>query len=420
LPVTGLNARTIPLTFVPLPVYPMDILIKNKVLATMAGLVAHNRAGLLEANQQDLDAGNLDDLTLYDRLKIDDRKIGAMTQSLEETLALPDPVGIEKYHYHHPQGMEIYNRSAPFGTILIIYESRPDVTVEAAALAFKAGNKILLKGGKEARNSNRFLVSLWHLALAECGLDPDHILYLDYTREQTFDLLKSSAGKIDLVVPRGGDQLIEMVKTHASAPVLVSGRGNNFIYVHDKADPAMALEIILNSKLQKISVCNATDKVLIDRQLPGLEAFSKQLAAALVYEEVSLLADQSLSGLGSLYPVQIPDQENIWYEEFLARRILLGTVSGLDEAVQKINKYSGGHTAVIITADQEAAAGFMEAVDAASVIHNASSRFTDGGQFGLGAELAISTDKLHHRGPLGLNQLVTNKWYVYGNGQIRK
>ena len=386
----------------------------------MSRLVEQNRSGLLEANQRDLETGNQDDPTLYDRLKIDDRKLIAMIQSLEETMALPDPVGIEKYHYHHPQGMEIYNRSAPFGTILIIYESRPDVTVEAAALAFKAGNKILLKGGKEARNSNHFLVSLWHQALAESGLDSFYILYLDYSREQTFDLLKSSAGKIDLVVPRGGDQLIEMVKTHSSAPVLVSGRGNNFIYVHDQADPAMALELILNSKLQKISVCNATDKVLIDRNLPELDAFCKQLAAALNHEGVSMLADQTLVSLRSNYPVEIPDQENIWYEEFLARRIMLGTVRDIDEAIQKINKYSGGHTAVIITADQEAAALFMEAVDAASVIHNASSRFTDGGQFGLGAELAISTDKLHHRGPLGLNQLVTNKWFVYGYGQIRK
>lgn len=386
----------------------------------MCRLVEQNRSGLLEANQLDLESGNQDDPTLYDRLKIDDNKIGAMIRSLDETIALPDPVGIEKYHYHHPQGMEIYNRSAPFGIILIIYESRPDVTVEAAALAFKAGNKILLKGGKEARNSNLFLVSLWHQALAECGLDSSHILYLDYSREQTLDLLKSSEGKMDLVVPRGGDQLIEMVKTHASAPVLVSGRGNNFIYVHDQADPAMAQELILNSKLQKISVCNATDKVLIDRNLPELDAFCKQLAAALNHEEVSLLADQTLAGLSSNYPVEITDQEKIWYEEFLARRIMLGTVRNIDEAIQKINKYSGGHTAVIVTEDQEAATRFMESVDAASVIHNASSRFTDGGQFGLGAELAISTDKLHHRGPLGLNQLVTNKWYVYGKGQIRK
>lgn len=398
----------------------MDVSIKNEVLAAMIRLVERNRAGLLEANQLDLESGNRDDLTLFDRLKIDDQKIGAMIQSLEETMALTDPVGIEKYHYHHPQGMEIYNRSAPFGTILIIYESRPDVTVEAAALAFKAGNKILLKGGKEARNSNLFLVSLWQRALAECGLDSSFILYLDYSREQTFDLLKSSAGKIDLVVPRGGDQLIEMVKAHASAPVLVSGRGNNFIYVHDQADPSMALGLILNSKLQKISVCNAADKVLIDRHLPQMDDFCEQLAAALIHEEVSILADQSLEGLRSSYSVEIADQEKLWYEEFLARRIMLGTVRDLDEAIQKINKYSGGHTAVIITGDPEAAARFMEAVDAASVIHNASSRFTDGGQFGLGAELAISTDKLHHRGPLGLNQLVTNKWYVYGKGQIRK
>lgn len=394
--------------------------LKNKVLRSMADLTALFKSDLFQANAIDLSQADSTDLALYDRLKIDEKKVQGMIQSLNDTIRLDDPVGKEKYRYTHPQGMEIINRTAPFGTILIIYESRPDVTVEAAALAFKAGSKILLKGGKEARLSNLFLVSLWHQALAANGLDTSMIQYLDYTREQTNQLLKSSDQKIDLVVPRGGEALIQMVKSLSTAPVLVSGRGNNFIYVHQDADTAMAIEIILNSKLHKISVCNATDKVLINTHLEGYSDFIKKLSQALIHEECELWGDGTLRDTIPGLPIQIDTEDAILYEEFLAKKIMFSLVDNMDAAIEKINTYSGGHTAVIITADTSIANHFMENIDAASVIHNASSRYTDGGQFGLGAELAISTDKLHHRGPLGLEQLVTNKWYVYGDGQVRK
>lgn len=385
----------------------------------MSSLLKDNMETLLQANDMDLRAADQSDLAIYDRLKIDGKKIDGMIQSLIETIDQPDPVGQEKYHYHHPQGMEIYNRTAPFGTILIIYESRPDVTIEAAALAFKAGNKILLKGGKEARNSNIFLVELWRKALVHFGIDPGYIQYLDYSREQTMELLQSSEKQVDLVVPRGGDQLIALVKKHSSAPVLVSGRGNNFIYVHAQADPFKAMEIILNSKLHKISVCNAADKILIDGNLPDKAQFIEQTIAALQSFQVEIVGEQALAEKMEHLNIEIIRDEAIWYEEFLAKKILFAEIEGLEQAIHKINQYSGHHTAVIITEEDQAASRFMEEVDAASVIHNASSRYTDGGQFGLGAELAISTDKLHHRGPLGLNQLVTNKWFVYGNGQVR-
>jgi len=397
----------------------MNIEIKNNVLAHMSALLKDNMESLQQANALDLAGADQSDLTIYDRLKIDNKKMDGMIQSLKDTIDQPDPVGQEKYHYHHPQGMEIYNRTAPFGTILIIYESRPDVTLEAAALAFKAGNKILLKGGKEARNSNIVLVDLWRQALMLFGIDQNYIQYLDYSREQTMDLLQSSNKHIDLVVPRGGDQLIAMVKKYSSAPVLVSGRGNNFIYIHAKADLVKAIEIILNSKLHKISVCNAADKILIDRGLPNREEFTEQIITALHSSGVEIMGDQTLARQKEVLNIEIIRDEAVWYEEFLAKKILFAEIDGLEQAINKINQYSGHHTAVIVTEDDQAASRFMEDVDAASVIHNASSRYTDGGQFGLGAELAISTDKLHHRGPLGLNQLVTNKWYVYGNGQVR-
>jgi len=386
----------------------------------MSDLILVSKADLLEANERDVSLADSSDLALFDRLKIDDKKILGMIQSLNDTISLDDPIGKEKYRYVHPQGMDIVNRTAPFGTILIIYESRPDVTVEAAALAFKAGSKILLKGGKEARFSNLFLVKLWHQALTESGLDVALVQYLDYTRDQTNDLLRSSDKKIDLVVPRGGEALIQMVKSLSSAPVLVSGRGNNFIYVHSDADTAMAIDIILNSKLNKISVCNATDKVLINTHLEGYKNFIKNLSRALILQECELWGDKTLQEFIPDLGIHIDTDEPILYEEFLAKKLMFSLVNDLEEAIEKINKYSGGHTAVIITENKSTSTNFMENIDAASVIHNASSRYTDGGQFGLGAELAISTDKLHHRGPLGLEQLVTNKWYVYGDGQTRK
>lgn len=397
----------------------MALELKNEVLNSMINLLLQHKAELISVNEHDMIGADNSDVALYDRLKIDEKKFKGMIQSLSDTIGKKDPVGIERYHYQHGQGLKIVNRSAPFGTILIIYESRPDVTIEAAALAFKAGSKILLKGGKEARNSNLFLVSLWQQALMENNLKTDLIQYLDYSREQTNDLLRSSKKKIDLIVPRGGDGLIEMVKSLASAPVLVSGRGNNFIYVHEDADLDKSVEIIYNSKLNKISVCNATDKVLFNKNLPDYQSFIKRVSQKLIDSECEVMADSTFSKI-SMIGIPINDDENILYEEFLSKKIMFSLVDSLDEAIGVINKYSGGHTAVILTEDNFSAAKFMEEVDAASVIHNASSRYTDGGQFGLGAELAISTDKLHHRGPLGLDHLVTNKWYVYGDGQIRE
>ena len=221
-------------------------------------------------------------------------------------------------------------------------------------------------------------------------------------------------------MPRGGDALIDMVKSLSSAPVLVSGRGNNFIYVHDRADLSKALDIIVNSKLHKISVCNASDKILFDQSIANLIPFVHNVYDLLKQSGVEVIGDESITRFIPDLDIKIDSTESIWYEEFLAKKIMFGIIDDTDQAIDKINKYSGGHTAVIVTEDKKAADHFMGSIDAASVIHNASSRYTDGGQFGLGAELAISTDKLHHRGPLGLDHLVTNKWYVYGDGQIRK
>ncbi|KAF2082185.1 glutamate-5-semialdehyde dehydrogenase [Flavobacterium sharifuzzamanii] len=395
---------------------PLSIETRNAVLRTMAKLVEQERNEIILTNQEDLADYDGSDLAMEERLKVDDKKVDEMILSLNQLASQEDPVGVERFHFTHDNGIKVVNKTAAFGTILIIYESRPDVTIEAGGIAFKSGNKILLKGGKESLKSNLKIVSLWHKALEENGVSKDWVEYLNYNRTETQAFLEKPTQKVDLIVPRGGEKLIEFVKAHATCPVIVSGRGNNFVYVHEKADTDLALKVILNAKTSKISACNALDKVLIDSKLPNFEGFVAMLIEALIESKVEVIVDKSLEYFENTKTIE---NEDIWYEEFLDYKIVIGTIDSQEHAIDMINKYCGGHSAAIITRDDEVAQQFMESIDAAAVYQNASTRFTDGGQFGLGGELAISTDKLHQRGPIGLQHLVTNKWYVYGEGQIR-
>lgn len=394
----------------------LNIAQRNAVLQTMAQLVDEERTAILESNKKDMDAYNGEDIAMRDRLVVNDTKIEGMIESLLHLAKQKDPLGVERFQFTHENGMQVSNKTAPFGTVLIIYESRPDVTIEAAGIAFKSGNKILLKGGKESLQSNLALVALWHRALAENGVSNEWVTYLQFDRKKTQAFLEKPDQKVDLIVPRGGERLIAFVKQHATCPVIVSGRGNNFVFVDKDADQEMALDIIINAKTTKISACNALDKVLIDDNLPEREKFTQELISKLKESDVEILVDQAVSGFEGTSEIT---DEAIWFEEFLDYKIVLGGVKNLEETVAKINRYGGGHSASIITKNEEIADAFMNNVDTAAVYHNASTRFTDGGQFGLGGELAISTDKLHQRGPIGLQHLVTNKWYVKGNGQIR-
>ena len=389
---------------------------RNAVLTTMASLLEQEREALKSINQQDLANYSGEDLAMEKRLLVDDTKVNGMILSLQQLASQEDPVGQVRFTFTHENGMKISNKTAAFGTILIIYESRPDVTVEAGGIAFKSGNKILLKGGKESLLSNQKIVSLWHQALENNGVSTDWVEYLNYDRAQTQEFLEKPTQKVDLIVPRGGEKLIEFTKKHATCPVIVSGRGNNFVYVNADADLEKAMAIIINGKTSNISVCNALDKVLIDTNLPNWEVFAKQLVTELEKFKVTVLGDDAFAKATG---VPVIENDLIWYEEFLDYKIVIGTINSNHEAIAKINKYCGGHSASIITENEALAQEFMDNVDASSVYHNASTRFTDGGQFGLGGELAISTDKLHQRGPIGLQHLVTNKWYVYGEGQIR-
>jgi glutamate-5-semialdehyde dehydrogenase len=394
----------------------MDSESRNNVLALLARLLDSERGAILAANRLDIVACPAGDQVIVDRLRVDERKIEAMIASVESVAAAADPVGRLLYSHIRENGLRIENRTVPFGTILIIYEARPDVTIEAASIALKAGNRILLKGGKEARNTNLALVKLWHQALSESGSITDAVRYLDISRDETKTLIAERTEKFDLVIPRGGDALIDFIVKHSTVPVVVSGRGNNFLYVHSEADRQMAIDIAVNGK-QRLSVCNALDKILIDKGLADRERFIVDLAAALRSEGIEVLGDEAVSSVARDI-AQVADG-SIWYEEFLSAKIVLGEVHGIDRAIEKINEYSGGHSATIVTSNKQAAERFMAEVDAAAVYHNASTRFTDGGQFGLGAEIAISTQKLHFRGPLGSEHLLTNKWFVYGDGQVR-
>lgn len=384
----------------------LSIETRNAVLLTMAQLLDEERETIININKKDLEGYKGDDISMFDRLKVNDTKVDEMITAAKHLASQKDPVGVERFSFKHDNGMQVYNKTASFGTVFIIYESRPDVTVEAAGIAFKSGNKILLKGGKESLNSNLKIVELWHKALKQHNASTNWVEYLQFNRTETQEFLEKPTQKVDLIVPRGGEKLIAFVKKHATCPVIISGRGNNFVYVHKDADTKMALDIIINGK-SKISACNAVDKVLIDENLPNRIEFVNQLMAKLKALNIEVLKAKNFTS------------DEIWYEEFLDYKILIGKIASNEDAIAKINKYSGGHSSVIITKNKEVAKIFMENIDTAAVYHNASTRFTDGGQLGLGGELAISTDKLHQRGPIGLQHLVTNKWYVFGEGQVR-
>ncbi|MBF6628792.1 MAG: glutamate-5-semialdehyde dehydrogenase [Proteiniphilum sp.] len=390
---------------------------KNSVLSALSELIRQNRDEIIEANRTDIGAFPDMEDAMTDRLKVDDKKIEGMIRSLEEVAAQADPEGKTIYEFVREDGLHIVNRTVPFGTILIIFESRPDVTIEAAATAFKAGNRILLKGGKEAFHTNTFLTRLWQKALSDNGADKKYIQYLNLTHDETQQLIRENSMKADLIIPRGGERLIRFVQENASVPVIISGRGNNFLYVESDVDFDMAIGLILNGK-RRISVCNAIDKVIIDKKLPDLEEKINSLATVLLEKGIEVWGNSEIVAFSD----KVKEENNAatLCEEYLAPKLYLTLADDITGAIGMINNYSGGHSAVIVTHNRSKADQFMQQVDCAAVYHNASSRFTDGGQFGVGAEIAISTQKLHFRGPLGAQELVTNKWFVYGEGHIRE
>ena len=309
---------------------------RNAVLLTMASLLDQERAAIISINKKDLDAYKGDDISMFDRLKVDDAKVDEMIAAAKHLATQEDPVGVERFSFKHDNGMQVYNKTASFGTILIIYESRPDVTVEAAGIAFKSGNKILLKGGKESLNSNLKIVDLWHQALQQHNASLDWVEYLQFNRTETQAFLEKPTQKVDLIVPRGGERLIAFVKQHATCPVIISGRGNNFVYVHEDADLDIAIAVIMNGK-SKISACNAVDKILIDENLPNKKEFINTLIAELKQQNIQVLGDETISKFENVAPFLSND---IWFEEFLDYKILIGEIASNEATIAMINTYS--------------------------------------------------------------------------------
>jgi glutamate-5-semialdehyde dehydrogenase len=390
---------------------------KDSALLAMATLVAEEKDLIQKENQKDLALGKKAGLTtaMLDRLTLSDIRIQTMIQSLKEVTALPDPVGRRYDERTRPNGLAVCRMRVPIGVILMIYESRPNVTVDSAALCLKSGNCVILRGGKEAINSNKILAELFQRALKKAGL-PEYAIQLIETIDRfALDLLLKRDDALDLVMPRGGEELIRKVVQASTVPVIKHYKGVCHVYIHHEADFAMAKSIALNAKVQRPGVCNAMETLLIDRKVP--ESFIKELLDEFHRQQVTIRGCETVCFLDSKAE---PATEEDWYAEYLDLILAVRVVDGLDDAVGHIAKYSSSHTESIVTKNRQVAEEFIKRVDSSSVMWNASTRFSDGGEYGLGAEIGISTDKLHARGPMGLEELTTYKWVVVGNGQVRE
>ncbi|MDP2892579.1 MAG: glutamate-5-semialdehyde dehydrogenase [Bacillota bacterium] len=389
---------------------------KNRVLLAMADMLERENAGILAANKLDVDAAAAKGQTraLIDRLTLDEERISAMAIGLRDVAALPDPIGEVISMWQRPNGLRIGKMRVPLGVIGMIYEARPNVTVDSAGLCIKSGNAVVLRGGSEAIHSNTAIVEILNKAGKEAGL-PEGALSLitDTSREAAKELMQL-CGIIDVLIPRGGAGLIRSVIENARVPVIETGVGNCHVYVDGDCDEKMAVSIVVNAKTSRPAVCNAAETLLVDEKIA--RTFLPVCIAALREKGVEIRGCKKTRAI-------VPDVkeavEQDWYEEYLDYIMAVKVVSGVKEAIAHINKYGTKHSEAIVTKDYFAAQRFLREVDAAAVYVNASTRFTDGYEFGFGAEIGISTQKLHARGPMGLKELTTIKYIIYGEGQIR-
>ncbi len=371
---------------------------------------------LIEANQHDLNAAGDFGLTdaAVDRLRLTPSRIQAMATALEEIAMLPEPVGEVISSSIRPNGLEVQKVRVPLGVVFFIYESRPNVTSDAAAICVKSGNAVILRGGKEAAHSNRAIVELLSAAAAEAGLPADAVQLVATTDRAAVGELLRMPELIDVAIPRGGEGLIRRVSEEARMPVIKHFAGNCHVYIDRSADAEMAERLTVNSKCQRLGVCNAAESLLVHADAAA--ALLPRIGKALIGQGIEIRGDARTI---ELLPAARPATEQDYFTEYLGPVISVKVVASLDEAIRHINHYGSGHTETIVTRDLEAARQFAARVDSSAVIINASTRFNDGGEFGLGAEIGISTDKFHARGPCGLNELTSYKYVVYGNGQIR-
>lgn len=389
----------------------------DAVLVRLADAILANSAALLAANAEDLrrmDPAN----PLYDRLRLTEKRLADIAGDMRHVATLPSPLGEIIEERTLPNGLRLRRVRVPFGVVGVIYEARPNVTFDVFSLCFKSGNACILKGGSDAERSNRAIVDLIHRVLKEEDISPDIVALLPATHEATAAML-NAVGYVDVCIPRGGKRLIEFVRDNARVPVIETGAGVVSAYFHSAGDTAMGAAIINNAKTRRVSVCNALDTLLIDRhRLADLPA----LAAPLAEHNVEIHADpEAYNALSGNYPANLLSRadETTWGTEWMDYKMGIRTVGGLSEAIDHIARYGSGHSECIITADESAAMRFQNEVDAACVYVNAPTSFTDGAQFGLGAEIGISTQKLGPRGPMGLREITTYRWLINGSGQLR-
>ncbi len=394
---------------------------KNNALLAMADALMEHQQAILTANQADLEAarGTVSEVML-DRLALSPERIAGMAQGIREVAALPDPVGAVLQRVERPSGIVVEKTAVPMGVIAIIYESRPNVTSDAAALALKAGSACVLRGGKEAHRSAAAIVEALKEGLQRAGLPADALQLVEDTTRASANELMTASGYVDLLIPRGGAGLIRACVDNATVPVIETGTGICHVYVDGQADQAMALDILENAKCSRPSVCNACEVCLVDETIAGefLPKLQKRLTqdrAERGLHPVELRLDEAAQAIISGTPAGEKDFDT----EFLDYILGVKVVKGVDEAIAHIAAHSTGHSEAIVTADEKAARAFLNQVDSAAVYWNASTRFTDGGEFGLGCEMGISTQKLHARGPMGLQELCAYKYIIRGTGQTR-
>lgn len=390
---------------------------KNRALIAIADALENNCGEIIKANGIDLDNGKENGLNagLLDRLMLNEERIKAIADGVREVAALEDACGKVIYEYEKENGLKIKKITVPIGVIGIIFEARPNVTADAAALCLKSGNAVILRGGKEAINSNTAIAEIMRNAVESAGFPKDVIQLVEDTSRQSSNDMMTMNDYLDCLIPRGGKGLIKAVVENSTVPVIETGSGNCHIYVDETADADMAAKIIFNAKTQRISVCNACESLVIHSGI--INEVMPKIKALLDTKNTEIRGDErAMNACGGI----LPATEEDFYTEYLDYIISVKTVDSLDEAIDHINEHSTHHSESIITNNEANAKRFMQCIDSSSVYVNASTRFTDGNEFGLGAEIGISTQKLHARGPMGLAQLTSAKYLIYGTGQIRE
>src|ERR1700676_4441674 len=385
---------------------------KNAVLLAIAGAIEANEKSILDTNREDVERSNLEG-AMRDRLLLTPLRIEEMARGVREVAALPDPVGETLAEWTKANGLRIRKVRVPLGVIGIIYESRPNVTVDTAALALKSGNAIILRGGKEAARSSQRLVEIMS---AVPGLPKGAIEVLDSSTRQSVQELIKARGLVDVIIPRGGAELITFVTQNSAVPVIETGAGNCHVFVDESADFEMADRIVINAKTQRPSVCNAAEKLLVHERVAA--KYIPRIVRSLIEAGVEIRGDEKTLGMSAGLKVRRAEAQD-WGEEYLRLCIAVRVVAGVDEAISHINRYSTKHSDAIVTSDETNAHRFLRLVDSAAVYWNASTRFSDGGEFGFGAEMGVSTQKLHCRGPFALAELTSTKYEVTGTGQVR-